>query len=199
MMQRGEFLSHEPSTFTFQTSFLSPTREEKQRPEELHVFQNFTCVHRISLHSLREKRYLRLQTSTYSFHIHTHHSIKIKNLSHVFTKKTRSTEILPSFDDSEKSKLNLRQSATNRLSSNSIESRSSSFGSNRVAQRERGEETRTFREPLVPPFLPRRPRRLLTQKSGSSRGTSRVRGSGKYNAVSTARETSTNGGAEIAL
>lgn len=196
MMQRGEFLSHEPSTFTFQTSFLSPTREEKQRPGELHVFQNFTCVHRISLHSIRETRYLRLQTSTYSFHVH--HSIKIKNLFHIFTKKTRSTEILPSFDDSEKSKLNLR-SPPNRLSSNSIESRSSSFRSNRVAQRERGEETRTFREPLVPPFLPRRPRRLLTQKSGSSRGTSRVRGSGKYNAVSTARETSTNGGAEIAL
>ena len=45
----------------------------------------------------------------YIFHVpHIHHSIKIKNLSHIFIKKTRCTEILSSFDDSEKSKLNLR-------------------------------------------------------------------------------------------
>lgn len=219
MMQRGEFLSHEPSTFTFQTSFLCPTRRETTSGR-ITGFQNFTRVHKYRSIPYEKKIFESIACSSianeciFRFHVlHIHWKIKNFRLR-VFIKKTLAQILwkLPELQQQTieyqrlwkikiESALQLipqivkpREGHTSSNSINIIESRSSS---RTMRKRRRNKKLVRFASHLFRPFF-LVDRGDFWPRTGSSRGTSRVRGSGKYNAVSTARETSTNGGAEIA-
>lgn len=161
MMQRGEFLSHEPSTFTFQTSFLCPTRRETTSGR-ITGFQNFTRVHKYRSIPYEKKIFESIACSSianeciFRFHVlHIHWKIKNFRLR-VFIKKTLA-QILwgsqsfnnkpSSINDSEKLKLNLHSNlfrkSWNRAKGTHPRTRSTSSSQGpRVAQCERGEETR---------------------------------------------------------
>lgn len=117
-MQRGEFLSHEPSTFTFPLLLLSSpqrrrnnVRRELQVSRILRAFINIAPFHRGKKTNI-DKRYI------YSTFFYLVHHSKIKNPNSTFISRS-SLSFLSSFDDESSSldeelKLNVRLIEQNR-------------------------------------------------------------------------------------
>lgn len=190
-MQREEFLSHEPSTFTFPHFFPLPNVEETTSGE-LPGFQKF-YVRSIGRIRISHKRYIPPRTKI--FHLFQKLKTQIQN---PFISRS-SLSFLSSFDD-KPSRFRRRvkiESPTNRAKPKRnlgrrtkgirIESRFLEFesGSSYIEcgekRKRRGNASTSH---LFRPFFPV-DREDFWPRTGSSRGsgTSRVRGSGKYNAV----------------